>query len=128
MSQVSQMRPDLDHEKFRCLLEDEQERLIGVERELAENSRQAKESLEGFSESDDVPADIAAQASERERDQLLSAGVQNVLTQIEYALERIEDGSYGICEMCSMEIPEARLERIPWVSTCVDCQTVLEEG
>ena len=128
MSEVSAMRPDLDLDKFRDLLEDEQERLQGIERELVDNSRQAKESMEGFSENDDVPADIAAQASEREKDQVLSQNVQHMLNQIEFALERVDDGTYGICEMCGVEIPEERLERIPWVSTCVDCQTMIEQG
>lgn len=125
---VPSMRPDLDLTKFSSLLEDERDRLLHIERELADNSRQAKDSLEGFSESDDVPADIAAQASEREKDQVLSLSVQHMLNQIEFAIERLDDGSYGICEMCSVEIPEERLERLPWVSTCVDCQTMLEEG
>ena len=128
MSDTSVMRPDLDQVYYRSLLKDEQERLARIEKELADNSRQAKESMEGFSESDDVPADIAAQASEREKDQQLSHNVQLTLNQIDFALDRIDDGSYGICEMCGVEIPEERLERIPWVSTCVDCQTMLEEG
>jgi len=122
------MRPDLDLDEFRAMLEAERERLLRIERELAQSARQAKESLESFSESDDVPADIAAQASEREKDQLLSQSVQHMLNQIEFALEGIEEGVYGICEMCGCEIREARLKRIPWVSTCVDCQTMLEEG
>ena len=122
------MRPDLDLDRFRELLADEKERLERVERELAESSRQAKDSLESFSDTDDVPADIAAQASEREKDQILGQNVQQTLNQIEVALERFDDGTYGICEMCGCEIPEPRLERIPWVATCVDCQKMLEEG
>jgi RNA polymerase-binding transcription factor DksA len=128
MNKQSVMRPDLEIEDFRVMLEEERERLLRVERELLESSRQAKDSLESFSDSDDVPADIAAQASEREKDQILGQSVHQILTQIVFALERVDDGSYGICEMCSCEIPEARLERIPWVSTCVDCQNMLEEG
>lgn len=121
------LRPDLDLEHFQELLEDEKERLLRVERDLAENSRQAKDSLESFSDSDDVPADIAAQASEREKDQIMGQSVHQTLNQIELALERVEDGSFGVCEMCGTDIPEPRLERIPWVSTCVDCQRMIEE-
>lgn len=128
MRKPAVLRPDLDLSVFRSLLVDEQERMLRLERDLAENSRQAKDSLESFSDSDDVPADIAAQASEREKDQILGLTVQQTLSQIELALERLDDGSYGICEMCGCEIPEPRLERIPWVSTCVDCQNMLEEG
>lgn len=121
------MRPDLDIEHYQELLEDERERLLRVERDLAENSRQAKDSLESFSDSDDVPADIAAQASEREKDQIMGQSVHQTLNQIEMALERVEDGTFGVCEMCGTDIPEPRLERIPWVATCVDCQRMIEE-
>jgi len=92
MSEVTVMRPDLDQVYYRSLLKDEQERLVRIDKELDDNSRQAKESMEGFSESDDVPADIAAQASERERDQQLSHNVQLMLNQIDFALDRIDDG------------------------------------
>jgi len=128
MSDPAVMRPDLDLEHFTELLTAERERLLRVERELAESSRQAKDSLESFSDSDDVPADIAAQSSEREKDQILGQTVHQNLAQIELAFERIDDGSFGICEMCGCEIPEARLDRIPWAATCVDCQRMLEEG
>jgi len=121
------MRPDLDIEHYQELLDDERERLLKVERDLAENSRQAKDSLESFSDSDDVPADIAAQASEREKDQIMGQSVHQTLNQIEMALERVEDGTFGVCEMCGTDIPEPRLERIPWVATCVDCQRMIEE-
>jgi len=121
------LRPDLDIEHFHDLLDDERERLLRVERDLAENSRQAKDSLESFSDSDDVPADIAAQASEREEDQIMGQSVHQTLNQIEMALERVEDGTFGVCEMCGTDIPEQRLERIPWVATCVDCQRMIEE-
>lgn len=128
MRKPTVMRPDLDLDHFRSLLQDELERLQRVERELAESSRQAKDSYEGFSDSDDVPADIAAQASEREKEQLLGRNVHQAISQIEYALETIEEGTYGVCEMCGCEILEARLERISWATTCVDCQNMLEEG
>lgn len=121
-------RPDLDLGYFRQLLEDERDRLQAVERELIENSRQAKDSMEGFSDSDDVPADIAAQASEREKDQILSQSVQATLAQIDLALERVDDGTYGICEISGESIPQERLERIPWASTTVEYQKMLEEG
>lgn len=128
MREVEVLRKDLDLEYFRRLLENEQSRLTRMERELAESSRQENESLESFSESDDVPADIAALASEREKDQILSQSVQAILVQIEQALEYLDDGTYGVCEVCGTEIPQNRLERIPYVSTCVDCQRMLEEG
>ena len=44
------------------------------------------------------------------------------LTQIDVALARIEDGSYGTCTGCGKSIPEERLEARPWATLCIDCQ------
>lgn len=43
------------------------------------------------------------------------------------ALKRIHDGTYGICEMCGENIGEARLEAIPYVSSCFDCTVGMED-
>jgi DnaK suppressor protein len=42
-------------------------------------------------------------------------------------LERIEDGSYGICESCESEIASARLEALPFTRLCVSCQSDREK-
>jgi DnaK suppressor protein len=42
--------------------------------------------------------------------------------QVNAALGRIEDGSYGICEACEEEIGERRLAAIPWAKLCIRCQ------
>ena len=44
------------------------------------------------------------------------------------ALERIENGSYGVCEDCGKKIPEVRLEAIPYTSCCVACETEHERA
>ncbi|HAZ63528.1 MAG TPA: transcriptional regulator, TraR/DksA family protein [Armatimonadetes bacterium] len=128
MKEPTIMRPDLNQEFYEALLRAERARLEQMEQELEEKSRHANDSLEAYSEADDVPADSAALAAERERDQMLVANIQQTLGQIDFALDRISDGDYGICEICGVEVPEDRLERIPWASTCVDCQSDLEEG
>ncbi len=46
---------------------------------------------------------------------------------IRAALERIERGDYGICELCGEPIPIKRLMAIPWASTCVMCQAGTEQ-
>ena len=66
MSQAAVMRPDLDLAEFSALLEGERERLLRVERELAENSRQAKESLESFARSLLSPGEHKLTSSGRE--------------------------------------------------------------
>ena len=46
---------------------------------------------------------------------------RNAHDQIEAAILRIEDGSYGRCETCGVQIPEARLEAVPYAARCVSC-------
>src|ERR1051325_9255030 len=45
-----------------------------------------------------------------------------LLRDIEEALERLRDGSYGICAECGMPVSRKRLEAIPWARFCVSCQ------
>ncbi len=53
---------------------------------------------------------------------------KDALDQIDGALERIDDGSYGQCETCGVKIPTSRLEAIPYTSLCVRCASQGEEG
>lgn len=50
----------------------------------------------------------------------------NTLKLIERAIEKIEAGTYGICELCGEPIDRERLEEVPYVRYCVDCQEKLE--
>lgn len=52
----------------------------------------------------------------------------NELEQIEWALERIEDGTYGLCRLCETPIALLRLETLPLATTCVECQRELESN
>ena len=52
---------------------------------------------------------------------------KDALDQINAALERFEDGSYGRCETCDGKIPKARLEAIPYAAQCVRCASKQEE-
>ena len=53
---------------------------------------------------------------------------EDVLEQIEAAIERIEDRSYGLCDKCGEKIPKARLDAIPYAAQCVQCASQQEEG
>lgn len=50
-----------------------------------------------------------------------------LLREIDYALERIREGDYGVCENCGKTIKEARLEAIPWARLCLGCERLREE-
>jgi DnaK suppressor protein len=49
-----------------------------------------------------------------------------LLAKIEEALERVEDGSFGVCEACGEEIGIKRLEARPVTTLCIDCKTLQE--
>src|SRR5208282_1948364 len=66
-------------------------------------------------------ADIGTDAFEQEITLDLLGNKTEVLEQIEAALGRIEDGSYGRCEECGKSISKARLDAIPFAALCVKC-------
>ena len=51
-----------------------------------------------------------------------------VIQQIDEALARIQDGTYGICEICGQLIRKPRLLNLPFVHTCMECQSAMEEN
>ena len=53
---------------------------------------------------------------------------RKILVEVNDALSRIEDGTYGICEGRGEPIPKQRLKAIPWARYCVACATLLEKG
>jgi DnaK suppressor protein len=78
-----------------------------------------------------MPTDMAELGSDNFDQELtlsLLGSEKNALDQIDGALKRIEDGSYGQCEECGKEIPKARLEAIPYAAFCVQCASQREEG
>jgi DnaK suppressor protein len=66
--------------------------------------------------------DNAALTHEHELDGTLEENSSNVLAEIDTALERIENGTYGTCANCGTEIPEERLEALPYATLCIDCK------
>jgi DnaK suppressor protein len=71
-------------------------------------------------------ADVAFDAGSEEISTQLAELEARELTQIDKALARITQGSYGLCEFCQAKIPVARLNALPYSTTCVDCQREME--
>jgi DnaK suppressor protein len=72
------------------------------------------------------PADDADALADYERTQMLVSNAQEMLEDINAALARLDAGTYGICTNCGQEIDPRRLEALPWVSHCINCQAALE--
>ena len=60
---------------------------------------------------------------ERERDLALSAQALSAVDEIDRALAKLDDGSYGVCEQCGEAIPKERLRALPYAALCVRCKS-----
>src|SRR5260370_13836332 len=69
--------------------------------------------------------DTAVDSLEMQQEQSILVNEQALLTQVERALERIENGTYGKCVNCGQPIPEKRLEAIPWAHPQHKCHQLL---
>ena len=78
--------------------------------------------------SDDNLGETATATLNREIDYTLGEHSGQVLAEIDAALKRIDDGTYGTCKVCGKEIPQARLEAYPWASLCIDDARKAERG
>jgi RNA polymerase-binding protein DksA len=81
----------------------------------------------GSNSIDDHPGDVATETHDRELDYGLEENAEAVMQEIDAALKRVEDGTYGKCEICGRDIDEARLEARPWATLCIDDQRRLEQ-
>lgn len=64
---------------------------------------------------------------EMQQEQSITANAQALLTEVQAALKRIQDGTYGRCVVCGQPISEKRLEAIPWAARCVKDEEQLEQ-
>jgi DnaK suppressor protein len=77
---------------------------------------------------DDHMGDLATETHDREVEYGLEDNAEAVLNEIDAALKRIDEGTYGRCEVCGREIDRARLEARPWATLCIDDQRRREQG
>ncbi|MEV2274888.1 TraR/DksA C4-type zinc finger protein [Nocardiopsis sp. NPDC049922] len=70
----------------------------------------------------DDPADTGAKAFQREHDLALAYNTRDLLAKSERAIERMDAGTYGVCESCGQAIGKARLQAFPRATLCVTCK------
>jgi DnaK suppressor protein len=78
--------------------------------------------------SDSHIGDSATATLGRQIDYTLGENSEQVLAEINEALKRIEDGTYGTCAVCGKDIAPERLEAYPWASLCIDDARKAERG
>jgi DnaK suppressor protein len=89
---------------------------------LGEMQSELKAEREGNKDEGMDTYDLASEERDREISFILSDRERVKIKQIDDALARLEEGSYGVCESCGLEIGEERLEAMPFTRLCRDCQ------
>jgi RNA polymerase-binding protein DksA len=115
----------IDTTEYRKRLEEEKARLMHALGFLeADNPGTMADELGELAEGgvDNHLGDMATEMFDRELEEGLEEGQRETLTEIDAALQRIEDGTYGICENCGKPIAPERLAAIPWTRLCIDDQ------
>ncbi len=73
------------------------------------------------------PGDDATEVFLRERNLTLRENADDMLAQVNAALERLDKGTYGICQRCGQQINPERLEALPSAAYCITCQSAIEQ-
>ncbi|HHT9159551.1 MAG: hypothetical protein A2099_07260 [Planctomycetes bacterium GWF2_39_10] len=110
--------------QFKKLLLMLREKLVGkVDSMQGEALKRSRQDASG--DLSNVPihmADVGTDNYERElMIELIQNGEESVRS-IDTALEKIEDGTFGVCELCAKKITKERLKAVPYAKLCIDCQ------
>ncbi len=118
----------LDLARFRDVLEGERDRLLHARQAVHHDGSLLEETGDLAIGSGDHIADSATETYLRELDEGLEENADHLLDAIEAALQRIEDGTYGLCGACGGPIGEERLEAVPYATLCIDDKRALERS
>ena len=116
----------MDLDEARQRLADERERLTLVRNEMESAGENERESTSELSSMDQHQADVGTELFDRERDLGILEAVEGELAEVERALTRIDEGTYGVCEACGKQIGDDRLEAQPYARLCVEDQQQAE--
>src|SRR3954453_15812346 len=115
----------IDTDEYRTLLEQERQRLTDAISYLHEENPTDMETEVGEvggRGADNHLGDMATVTFDRELDEGLEEGAMQTLAQIDRALARLDDGTYGVCDRCGKPIAEERLRPRPWATLYIDGQ------
>ncbi len=111
-----------------------------MKKRLEEKQAELQANLAGLTQAQPLPVDsigagvgaqdfeeVAVDFLETQQEQSISANEQALLTEVQAALKRIEQGTYGKCVECGRPIPEKRLEAIPWAARDIEHEAKLEQ-
>ena len=119
----------MDTDLARQRLAEERKRLEGVKSTFDDEhlgDQTESESTGELSSYDQHQADMGTETFEREKDLSILEQVESELGDVEHALRRLDEGTYGTCEVCGKVIPDERLEAMPATRLCLEHQAEAE--
>jgi RNA polymerase-binding protein DksA len=117
----------IDTDRYRdALLQERQRVQAAIDNLREENPGSITDETGEDAVFDNHLADTATVTYDRELDYTLEESAEHVLAEIDAALKRIDDGSYGVCTNCGKDIAPERLDARPWATLCIDCQRLRE--
>ena len=123
MTKVKLSKKDI--EEFKKRLEEMRGQLTKTIQESTDEVKSGSEESSGYSQHQ---ADEGTDNFDRTISLEVSSSEYGILKQIDRALEKIEEETYGICDISGDAIPKARLEAVPYANMTVQAQEQLEKG
>ena len=119
----------VDTERFRTLLIEERQRVVdAIDNIHAENPGSLGDETDEPTYQDNHLGDIATATFDREMASTLEDNSTHVLNEIDAALARVEEGTFGMCKACGNPIDPERLEALPWATLCIGDKRKQERG
>ncbi len=113
-----------------ALLKECEQKLLDERQKIIKSYFDKQETQQRISEEYKEPSDMEDLGQMTYTEAMLDKLSQRdmfILREIDYALEKIRNGTYGICEGCGVDIPEERLCAIPWTRFCAKCAEQYEQ-
>ena len=119
----------VDTERFRTLLLEERQRVVdAIDNIHTENPGSLGDETDEPTYQDNHLGDIATATFDREMASTLEDNSTHVLNEIDAALARVEEGTFGMCKACGNPIDPERLEALPWATLCIEDKRKQERG
>ncbi|NLO04606.1 MAG: hypothetical protein GX131_02130 [candidate division WS1 bacterium] len=117
----------LDVEKYEEILVEERDRLRTELKRIEDKAagRDRLHSDQAGQDFDEPGGDAATETVERAQSMAVGASLREQLEEVLAALEKIENGTYGICDACGKPITKKRLSVLPWATLCKECRANL---
>lgn len=117
----------LDVAKFQDILIEERDRLRAELKRIEDKAagRDRLHSEQAGQDFDEPGGDAATETVERAQSMAVGASLREQLDEVLAALEKIDNGTYGICDACGKPITKKRLTVLPWATLCKECRSGL---